>query len=46
MNKKDYVTPSVEVVEMEIQGSLLASSGNMELESDFGDVNNYGGDFE
>ena len=46
MNKKDYVTPSVEVVEMEIQGSLLAGSSTMEFESDFGDVNNYGGDFE
>ncbi len=27
MNKKDYVTPSVEVVVMEIQESLLAGSG-------------------
>ena len=26
MNRKDYVAPSVEVVEMQIQGSLLAGS--------------------
>ena len=26
MNKKDYVAPSVEVVAVEIQGSLLAGS--------------------
>ena len=28
MNKKDYVAPSVEVVVMEIQESLLAGSGS------------------
>lgn len=28
MNKKDYVAPSVEVVAVEIQGSLLAGSEN------------------
>lgn len=27
MNKKNYVAPSVEVVEMDVQESLLAGSG-------------------
>ncbi len=45
--KKSYVIPSMEVVELEMQGSLLAGSGPTELESDFEDVNSYGGgDFD
>ena len=41
--KKNYITPSMEVVEMEIQGSLLAGSsvdGNLE------DANYNGEDFD
>lgn len=30
MNKKHYVAPSVEVVEMKFQGSLLAGSGGQD----------------
>ena len=45
--KKSYVIPSMEVVELELQGSLLAGSGTTELEGDFEDVNSYGGgDFD
>lgn len=45
--KKSYVIPSMKVVELELQGSLLAGSGTTELESDFDDVNPFGGgDFE
>ncbi len=45
--KKSYVIPSMEVVELEMQGILLAGSGPTKLESDFGDVNSYGGgDFD
>lgn len=40
--KKIYVIPSVEVVEMNLQGSLLAASGDTELETDFDNVNSYG----
>ncbi len=42
MKKKNYVIPSMEVVALELQGSLLAGSGPTELESDFDNVNSYG----
>lgn len=41
--KKSYVNPAMEVVELELQGSLLAGSGDTELEGDFDDVNLNGG---
>ncbi len=42
MKKKSYVVPSMEVVALQMQSSLLAGSGQTKLESDFDDVNSYG----
>ncbi len=46
MNKKSYVTPSVEVVEMGIQESLLTSSDVNSTSIEDGKLNNFADDWE
>ncbi len=46
MNKKSYVAPSVEVVEMGIQESLLAGSDVNSTSIEDGNLNNFDEDWE
>lgn len=44
--KKYYEAPAIEVVELKLQGSLLAGSGDEEYESDLEGGNGYGSVFD
>lgn len=46
MTKRDYVAPSVEVVEMEIQTSLLAGSGEQRSTIEDGNLNGFDDEWE
>lgn len=45
--KKEYVSPSMEVVKMEVQGSLLADSSNVQASSmEDGQLNGFDNEWE